>query len=276
MYADPPPDDDELADIYDEHYFAQFGFVPSEGSRDGAPGAGAARGLEATKRATFARMLRLGESAAGGRPNPPGRAPRLLDVGCGLGFSLLAAADAGYQAIGLDPLAPGDPDAYAGRRILRGTLEDAPPAGPFDVITLVDVIEHVRSPAETLRRAREMLADDGFLVVATNDSSSPGARLLGPRWTHFHRAHLWFFTPATLRTFAARAGLEVLAVPSARRVYNLDYVASILARGDNFPLARGGAKLALRLVPGALRAVPWPAVPEGFVLVARPDRSARR
>jgi len=289
-YADPQPTEAELEAIYDDHYYEQFGFLPSEGppaaGRRGLPGPGAMRGLEATKRATYRRMLALGEAHLPMRVSPPGDgasrpAPRrrLLDVGCGLGFSLLAAQEAGWEAVGLDPLGPPRPDGYPGRRILRGRLEDAPQTmgeRPFDLVSLIDVIEHVRDPVDTLARAGSVLSPEGVLLVATNDSSSPGARLLGPRWTHYHRAHLWFFTPETLRGFALRAGLEVVRVAPVRRVYNLDYIASILARGDNFQLARRAAELALARVPAPIRSRPWPPLPEGFVLVARRDPARRR
>src|SRR5262245_32114077 len=47
--ADPQPSDAELAAIYDEHYYEQFGFVEGEHSHDDA--------LARTKRATYASLL---------------------------------------------------------------------------------------------------------------------------------------------------------------------------------------------------------------------------
>lgn len=258
-YADPQPADAELESIYDEHYYQQFGFV--EAGRDGA-----ARGLEATKRATYDRMLAQAEPLL--PPPEGGRRRRLLDVGCGLGFSLLAASDRGWDALGLDPLGPEDPDHYPGRRIVRGRLETYATDEPFDLVSLVDVIEHVRDPVDTVRRAAALLRPGGVLLLATNDVGSVGARLLGPRWTHFHRAHLWFFTPESLSRMAREGGVDVRATAQAWRVYNLDYIASILARGENFALARRVAEWSLRWVPERLRALSWPPVPEGFVVLS--------
>ena len=256
VFADPQPAEDELGAIYDEHYYEQFGFADGPHAND--------EGLARTKRATFASLLSVATPFV-----PCGRGGRLLDVGCGLGFSLLAARDRGFDATGIDPLAPADPAARPGRRIVRATLDAFAPAERFDVVSMVDVIEHVRDPVQTMRRAAALLVPGGVLLLATNDSSSAGARMLGPRWTHYHRAHLWFFTPATLRAAAERAGLEVLVTAPARRTYNLEYIASILARGTNFELASRAARLALAAAPAALQRAAWPAVPEGFVLVAR-------
>ncbi len=254
--ADPQPTDAELSSIYDEHYYEQFGFVEGEHTAD--------QGLARTKRATYASLL------ASARPHfglTGGK--RLLDVGCGLGFSLLAARDAGFDAVGLDPLAPSDPAARPGRTILRGSIETFEGAADFDVVSMVDVIEHVRDPVATFRAVDRLLVPRGLVICATNDCSSRGAQLLGSRWVHYHRAHLYFFTADTLAKTAEAAGLEVLGVDVARRVYNLEYVASILARGTNFELAARISRGVLGRVPGPLLRAPWPALPEGIVLVAR-------
>ncbi len=256
-YASPQPSDSELSSIYDEHYYEQFGFVEGEHTAD--------QGLARTKRATYASLLSTARPHFGMT-----KGKRLLDVGCGLGFSLLAARDAGFEAVGLDPLAPTDPKARPGRTILRGSIETFhEKTEPFDVVSMVDVIEHVREPVETFRAVDRLLVPRGLLVCATNDCSSRAAQAMGPRWVHYHRAHLFFFTAETLAKTAEAAGLEVLGVDLAHRIYNLEYVASILARGTNFELAAKVSKALLGAMPGPVLHAPWPPLPEGIVLVAR-------
>jgi 2-polyprenyl-3-methyl-5-hydroxy-6-metoxy-1,4-benzoquinol methylase len=267
VFADPQPSESELGAIYDEHYYEQFGFVEGPHSADA--------GLAKTKKATYSSVLdaalpHLAAAAITGRPR------RLLDVGCGLGFSLLAAQERGFQAVGIDPLGPADPADRPGRTILRATLETFAPTERFDVVSAIDVIEHVVDPIATLRRATELLVPGGIVVLATNDSSSLGARVLGPRWTHYHRAHLWFFTPPSLSRIAERAGLEVVLTAPAHRTYNLEYIASILARGTNFAAAARAAQLALAIAPPSVLHAAWPPVSEGFVLVARRGREQGR
>lgn len=253
VFAHPQPTDDELRAIYDDEYYEQFGFA---GRRPPA-------GLVFTKQATYASLLERAEA------HLPANARELLDVGCGLGFSLLAASARGWTATGIDPLAPTDPALVPGRTMVRGTLENAGLSGRFDLVTLVDAIEHVRDPRSTIAAAKKALRPGGLLALATNDVTSLGAKLLGSRWTHFHRAHLWFFSPDTLSRVTEKEGLEIVEVRTASRVYNLEYIASILARGDNFPLARGVSRTLLRVTPSGLRVLPWPPLPEGFVVLAR-------
>lgn len=258
LFANPQPSDAELDHIYSEHYYEQFGLLEKS--------AAAKAGLSATKQATYGLMLRLAEKYAKAQNG----VRRLLDVGCGLGFSLLAAAKRGWITRGLDPTSPkAAPNLHEhSKDIIEGTLDDYKPAEPYDLVSLIDVIEHVRNPVETVKTAARLLAKGGILLLATGNSASLKARLMGPRWMHFIPAHLWFFTPVTLARVVRDAGLKVETVRTAWRVYNLDYVASVLAAGENFPLAQKVCRWILRWIPLPIRLLPWPPLPEGMVLVA--------
>lgn len=256
-FANPQPTDAELAEIYSAEYYSQFGYEP--GAADAA--------LARIKRATYARFLRQAE-----RLLPQGHADsaprRLLDVGCGLGYSLLAGADRGWEVNGLEPhgmAGKGLPPELADR-IVRGTLDDYRPADPFDLVSLIDTIEHVRDPVTTIRQAGSLLRPGGLLLLATNSMASSGARK--PKWVHFHRAHLWYFSPDTLSRAVEKAGLKTLKVATAWRVYNLQYVASILAGSQKRSLTRSLARLSLKITPRFLRLMSWPPLAEGMLLVA--------
>jgi SAM-dependent methyltransferase len=98
---------------------------------------------------------------------PPARA---LDVGCGHGGFVMLLSRAGFEASGLE-LSPWVVD-FARKTfavsVLRGPLDeqDLGP-GSLDVITLMDVLEHLPDPLATLQSALAALADDGFLVIQT-------------------------------------------------------------------------------------------------------------
>jgi SAM-dependent methyltransferase len=153
--------------------------------------------------------------------------PRVLDVGCGTGFLLEQLAGRGFSGVGVD-LSP-DSVEHANRRLaeigaadrLRAEVGSAyePPDGPFDLIALTDVLEHLEDPRRCLAALRERLAPGGLLVISTpNRRSLPGAR----RWLAEHGVpgislHLapideWQ-TWTDLEGHAASAGL----VPVSRR-----------------------------------------------------------
>ncbi len=258
-WADPQPGEKELAEIYGDHYYEQFGFVEENG--------GPHKGLSLIKQATYSRILRHAEKILG----PDSGQRRLLDVGCGLGFSLEAAAKRGWEPLGLDPLASESEGRRGlhGQPIRKGTLETFRPDHPFEAVSMVDLIEHVRDPVAAIARAAEFLAPGGLLLVATNNIESWMSRVMGGRWPLLIRAHLWFLSPRTLSFAAKKAGLKVLATRTSWRTYNTDYICSILARGTNFALARAVSRWILRWVPRPLRLIPWPPIPEGMVVIAR-------
>lgn len=121
-------------------------------------------------------------------PEPIGNwSPRVLDVGCGTGFLLEQLAGRGYRGIGVD-LSPESVE-HANRRLAEIGAADRltavvgsayePPEGPFDLIALTDVLEHLEDPRRCLTALRAQLAPGGLLVISTpNRRSLPGAR----RW----------------------------------------------------------------------------------------------
>ena len=75
-------------------------------------------------------------------PPLPAGGGKVLDIGCGSGYFLAAAAQIGWESFGVDP----DPKVSAqktGYKVLQGNLPDIDfPDNYFDVITLSHVIEH--------------------------------------------------------------------------------------------------------------------------------------
>ncbi len=139
----------------------------------------------------------------------------VLDVGCAAGFFLAVMHEKGWRTTGIEISRPmvdyaqnelGLPDMHRGE-LLSVDLGDAP---PFDVITLWDVIEHLEHPDEYLDRAVELLADDGILVLETQNVDSRFAKLMGRRWQHYkHEEHLYHFQPESLGRLLAGAGLKI-------------------------------------------------------------------
>jgi len=93
---------------------------------------------------------------------------RLLDIGTGLGTFVEEAQKAGYDAQGVDLCAPLVKKARArGLNVQCKPAEELDSAEPFDVITMMDIIEHVPEPLKLLAAARRILKPGGELVVYT-------------------------------------------------------------------------------------------------------------
>jgi 2-polyprenyl-3-methyl-5-hydroxy-6-metoxy-1,4-benzoquinol methylase len=166
---------------------------------------------------------------------------RLLDVGCAYGF-FLQEAKPFFEVAGIE-LAE---DAAAhGRRsglnVLAGVADESSLAqlGGIDVIVLLDVIEHLPSPRDTLALCARHLVPGGIIVVTTGDFGSLSARLAGARWRLMTPPqHLWFFSGESMRRMAGSLGLEVEHFDHPWKIVPLSLIAFQLARMVGLKAAR--------------------------------------
>lgn len=136
---------------------------------------------------------------------------RLLDIGCGDGTFVRNMAQAGWQAVGLDPVIrePVIKNFPAGRLTIKGDfVADLPAEEPFDLITLWDVVEHVEEPDQLIAEAVSRLAPGGMLVVETGNYQCAGRILSDRKWWNFQLDHRWYFAPPQLRAILESAGLD--------------------------------------------------------------------
>jgi len=142
-----------------------------------------------------------------------GRRGRLLDVGCSFGFFLDAARQRGWSVAGVE--LSGYAAAYArqkfGLTVINKPILDAKlDKKSFDVITMWYVIEHL-NPKEVLEHLRNLLKDDGMVVVSTANVESYRARIEGRRWRMWiPPEHLLYFSPTTVKTLFYRCHLDVI------------------------------------------------------------------
>ena len=169
---------------------------------------------------------------------------RVLDVGCGGGILSEALAERGASVLGID-LAESALQAAEAHRAgqaveyrLESSRETAARGEVFDVVTCMEMLEHVADPAAVLRDIHALLKPGGWAFFSTINRTFK-ARLgavyaaeyllhLVPQGTHQYD---WFIKPAELSRMAERAGLAPVAFcgmdylplrQSARLSRNLD------------------------------------------------------
>lgn len=235
MWLDPQPTEAELHEVYGEDYYSNQRFFESNGQT--------IYGYFDYASERFVKqqdLQRVVERIVGLLDPAKTNGRRLLDVGCGLGYLLDVADDRGFAVQGIDynasavdwigrkytfPAVSGDFMAYEG--------------GPYDAVTMLDVIEHLPRPFEALEKAAALTRPGGVFALSTMDSDSLVSRLLGSRLEDFRRTreHLYFFNRRTIRGGLERAGLEVLRIDS----YGLTIQMSALAKRAKLALPRAGA-----------------------------------
>jgi 2-polyprenyl-3-methyl-5-hydroxy-6-metoxy-1,4-benzoquinol methylase len=198
LYLNPRP----ARDAMPRHYPSEYAPFQCPGARARPRWQGPWRGYGLAKRCRA--VMRL---------VPRGR---LLDVGCASGAFLAAMRGTGaWDVVGLerDEGAATWARERHGITVYNADVDEATfDEGAFDAITLWDVLEHLRSPGDTLRRLRPWLRDGGWLVLRVPDGGSPWARLFGRYWAGLDAPrHLVTFDRRTLRRLLATCGYNVKA-----------------------------------------------------------------
>jgi SAM-dependent methyltransferase len=242
---DPQPDDPTLAHIYRREYYDAWGL------HDDAP---STRDL---KLATFGRLLAPVRATASG-------SPRLLDCGAATGYLMEKAQELGMEPYGVE-LSRFGAETIARRfgpgRVFCGPFDQTGFEGIdhefFDVITMIDFIEHVRDPMGTLKTALNLLKPGGQLVILTPNAGSLSRRVMGPKWLHYKVEHLFYFSPRSLTRALHRAGFTDVRVGRAWKVMNLHYLAHQLGTYPH-PLLTPIVKSMHLLSPPGLRRARFP------------------
>jgi 2-polyprenyl-3-methyl-5-hydroxy-6-metoxy-1,4-benzoquinol methylase len=162
-----------------------------------------------------------------------------LDVGCGYGFVLDAAREAGFRVRGIEPNAiAADAAEERGLTVHRGQLDEATP--PADIVSTLDVLEHlddIDGFAQLVKRKSGGLwlikvpSSDGlfFRIGHALHIRSAVERL----WqTHYEHPHTVYFDESSLSRFVRKHGFEVLATRHLCEVPARTIVARLTLTGD--------------------------------------------
>jgi glycosyltransferase involved in cell wall biosynthesis/ubiquinone/menaquinone biosynthesis C-methylase UbiE len=187
-------------------------------------------------------LARLGSVEAG---------RRLLDLGCGGGQLMVAAAKLGWRSVGSDVAyeACAVARTVSGGPVIQADSAEIPLRDrSVEAVTLINVLDHLPDPARVLAEARRVLTPGGALVIRVPNGAfhRPSLRVLGwvgPLARRFRLnvypvLHLFSFTARGLRCLVERAGFRVLVVRNS----------SLTAEGPAWADAEPGE------LPGWLRA----------------------
>jgi SAM-dependent methyltransferase len=161
-----------------------------------------------------------------------GKSIRFLDIGCGTGETLTAAAKLGWDASGIElsPSAAAIARVKSGRPVFNGPFEDfAATGGEYDIIHLGDVLEHLRKPHHLIKWAHDKLAPGGILrIQVPNDLAGYRTKWFSRIWWMFPPIHLHYFTPASLSGLLQRFGFSVVRTGSNGESVGMDTRRTIL------------------------------------------------
>ncbi len=196
IYLNPHPSISEFKKIYPSNYHSfdfsksEYGFVFR-----------IRKHLEA--RRILARCRNLPDNA------------RILDIGCGDGFHLTLLREYGKKSWTVEGI---DVDKRAvaaatrlGLKVHLGNVEDLNLSNTYDLIFLIQTIEHVEKPDKILSSIHQLLRKGGRMVIVTDNTDSIDFKLFKRRYWggyHFPR-HLNLFNRQSLTKLVENTGFEI-------------------------------------------------------------------
>lgn len=108
-------------------------------------------------------------------PNPSEN-PKYLDIGSGIGKSMIALSNAGYESYGLEPSEPFYKRAIEkmgipSNKLTLGSIEEANyPENYFDFISFGAVLEHLYDPASSIEKAMKWAKPNGIIHIEVPSS----------------------------------------------------------------------------------------------------------
>lgn len=133
----------------------------------------------------------------------------LLDIGSGSGEFLYMALKFGFDAKGIEPNIgyANYSKKYLDLPVENTTYDEAELKNQsYDIVNLVDVLEHLPEPLSCLLFINRILKENGILAISVPNiglfSHSP--------LTQFHYAHIYNFNPQTLEAMLTKAGFKIM------------------------------------------------------------------
>jgi 2-polyprenyl-3-methyl-5-hydroxy-6-metoxy-1,4-benzoquinol methylase len=141
---------------------------------------------------------------------------KLLDVGCSSGAFLSVASASGVECEGVEPAENAAKAAKSvGLNVHHGYLEDCKlPDKTYDIITISEVIEHLKDPVSLFKECRRLLTTNGIIVVRTANTDSWTVKVQKGNWHYFHidrhGGHISFFCRSSMEELAKKTGFQIV------------------------------------------------------------------
>jgi SAM-dependent methyltransferase len=136
-----------------------------------------------------------------------------LDFGCGNGDLVNFMNSKGIRSVGCEIdgdivtiLKSKSIDVYETEEIVNSDLT-------FDIITIIEVLEHLPDPAKTLKMLASKLTPGGSIFITTPNFGSLNRRVQRGNWRIFSfPEHLNIFEKRTFKDLVSRCGLQLESV----------------------------------------------------------------
>lgn len=168
---------------------------------------------------------------------------KCLDIGCASGEFLQLMTKDGVLGYGVEL------SSHAAKLAKKKNLtiynkkfEDVSFKDCFELITLFDVLEHVESPIQFMKKVNSLLIPKGLIVITTPNLKK--FYLNGKQWVGFTSSHehLYFFTPDTIKRLLENTGYTLLKVETYDDTYYPSFITHFINKLPTVYYVRGIAR----------------------------------
>ncbi len=206
VYARAVPSSEELADFYRDYYNSDSPVVPTF--------------VVGRLRDVFSK-LNIYRSEING----------ILDIGFGLGTFLDVASREGWKCHGTEYSPDSIKEALdKGWVAHMGDLSIGDLVGPFDLVSAIEVLEHVAAPEIVIANASKRLRIGGAFYGTTPNGQSLNLRVLGEKWSVLsYPEHQVLLNPKSLRLLMTLNNLSPLQVKT-KGINPADFINNLRSR----------------------------------------------
>ena len=135
----------------------------------------------------------------------------ILDVGCSSGYFLDIAKSRGWKTYGIELGAKEASIAKLSHKVFEKDIQYLDNSKKFDVITMWDVIEHIKNGNIAMTNMRNRLTKNGVIFFQTPNVNSLAARILQEKCNVFDGLeHVNLYDKSTMFKLAKKNGFKVL------------------------------------------------------------------
>ncbi len=162
----------------------------------------------------------------------------MLDIGAGTGDFLLVAKNNEWNVEGVEP-------SEMARRIADEKLNQKLNVDiselegqSFDIITMWHVLEHVPNVMEYIVQLKNLLKEDGVLIVAVPNHKSFDAKYYGVYWAAYDvPRHLWHFSQKSIAEIFGKEKMKIIkTLPMKFDAFYVSLLSEKYKRGNMNPI----------------------------------------
>ncbi|MCM8785900.1 MAG: class I SAM-dependent methyltransferase [Candidatus Omnitrophica bacterium] len=125
---------------------------------------------------------------------------KVLDIGCGVGIMLELMKEKGFEVVGQDISQFSIEFCKKKGFKVYSSISEINSENRFDLITMIDVIAHIKDPLYYLQKCKKLLKSEGFLIIKTPLHSN-FIFFVGKIFSFIEKSKSFFHIPAQIYHF---------------------------------------------------------------------------